>query len=117
MEGVQILNQFEVVTKYVFGWQSFWAGVLIGAIVGLVAAIIFGITECDWEAFGYGCLFLIPIMAAFVGILSGGVLVKEPVAQETRYEVSINEEVNMQEFMNKYEIVETRGSIYTVREK
>ena len=40
-----------------------------------------------------------------------------PAEYETHYEVSINEEVNMQEFMDKYEIVETRGSIYTVREK
>ena len=88
MDGVSILNEFEVVTKTVFSWESFWWGALIGAIFGL-----------------------------FFGLLGGFVLKPKPVEYETRYEVSINEEVNMQEFMDKYEIIETRGSIYTVREK
>ena len=51
------------------------------------------------------------------GLLGGSVIFPEPIEYETHYEVSINEEVNMQEFMDKYEIIETRGSIYTVREK
>ena len=41
----------------------------------------------------------------------------KPVEYETHYEVSIDETVNLQEFMEKYEIIETRGLIYTVREK
>ena len=41
----------------------------------------------------------------------------EPVEYETHYEVSIDETVNMQEFMDKYELIETRASIYTVKEK
>ena len=40
MTGVEILNQFEVVTKTVFSWESFWWGALIGAVIGLITAII-----------------------------------------------------------------------------
>ncbi len=116
MEGVQILNQFEVVTKEVFNWDTFLIGLGIGAAVGLVAAIIFGLTEGEWLAFFCMALVLIPILALFVGALSGVAWMK-PVAWETHYEITINEEVSMQEFMEKYEILETRGTIYTVKEK
>jgi hypothetical protein len=117
MEGVQILNQFEVVTETVFNWSAFWTGVGIGVVIGLIAAIIFGCSESDWLAFFVGCAVYIPLISLLLGGLSGAFLVRKPIAWETHYEVSINEEVNMQDFMDKYEIVETRGEIYTVREK
>lgn len=117
MDGVSILNEFEVVTKTVFSWESFWWGALIGAIIGFVIAVIFGLQEADWFAFFVGLSMFCTVLGLFVGLLGGFVVNPKPVEYETRYEVSINEEVNMQEFMDKYEIVETRGSIYTVREK
>ena len=117
MDGVTILNSFEVVTKTVFSWPAFWAGVIIGAVISLICAIIFGIIEGEWSAFFFELLFFTLLISPFIGLLSGKVICPEEVDWETRYEVSINEEVNMQEFMDKYEIIETRGSIYTVREK
>lgn len=117
MEGVTILNEFEVVTKTVFSWESFWGGVLIGALIGLISAIIFGLREADWEAFFLGLGIFVTILALFLGLMGGFVLSPKPVEYQTRYEVSIDENVSMQEFMSTYEIVETRGSIYTVREK
>ena len=117
MDGVTILNEFEVVTKTVFSWESFWWGALVGAIIGFGTAVIFGLQEEDWLAFFVGLGVFCTLIGLLVGLLVGGIGAPEPVEYETRYEVSINEEVNMQEFMNKYEIIETRGSIYTVREK
>ena len=115
MEGVQILNQFEVVTESVFSGQNFWIGLLVGAAAGLILAILFGIGEADWEAFLVACVISIPMLGAFFGLLCG--VKSEPIAWETQYEVLIDEEVNMKDFMDKYEIIETRGEIYTVREK
>ena len=117
MDGVSVINEFEVVTKTVFSRESFWQGVLIGAVVGLILAIIFGIKEQDWVAFFIGLGVFCTIFGLFLGLLGGFVLKRKPVEYETHYEVSINEKVNMQEFMDKYDIIETRGSIYTVREK
>ena len=117
MTGVEILNQFEVVTKTVFSWESFLCGALIGVGIGLILAIIFGLSEVDWLAFFIGVGVYCTLIGLFVGLLGGFVLVPKPVEYETHYEVSINETVNMQEFMDKYEIIETRGSIFTVREK
>ena len=117
MTGVHILNQFEVVTKTVFSWESFWWGALIGVIIGFITAGVVGLQEGDWLAF-FVCLGICcTVFVLIVGMLGGGVLMRKPVEYETRYEVSINENVNRQEFMDKYEIIETRGSIYTVREK
>ena len=117
MEGVTILNQFEVATKTTFNGESFWWSVLIGASIGLILSIIFGLQEQDWEAFFVGLGIFCTIIGLLVGLLGGFVVKPKPVEYETHYEVSINEEVNMQEFMDKYEIIETRGSIHTVREK
>lgn len=116
MDGVTILNEFEVVTRTVFNWEYFWWGALIGAGIGLIVATIFGLRENDWGAFFIGLGVFCMIIELIVGLISGCVAPK-PVEYETHYEVSINEEANMQEFMDKYEIIETRGLIYTVREK
>ena len=117
MEGVTILNQFEVVTKTVFNWESFWWGALIGACIGLLVAIVFGLAEGDWFAFFVGLGAFCTFFALFVGLFGGFALKPTAVEYETHYEVSIDEHVNMQEFMSQYEIIETRGSIYTVKEK
>ena len=117
MDGVIILNEFEVVTKTVFSWESFWWGALVGVIIGVVAAIIFGLQEADWCAFFVGLGAFCTFIGLLVGLLGGFVWKPQPVEYETRYEVFIDENVSMQEFMDTYEIIETRGSIYTVREK
>ena len=117
MDGVNILNEIEVITKTVFSWESFLWGALIGAVVGLILAIVFGLSEGDRFAFFTGLSVYCTIIGLFCGLMGGFVLKPEPIEYETHYEVSINEDVSMQEFMDKYEIIETRGSIYTVREK
>ena len=115
MEGIQILNQFEVVTEKVFNWNTFWIAFGIGAAFSLIVAILYGLSEQDWEAFFVAAVFNIFCVCFVAGI--GGGIDGKPVAYETNYEITINETVNMQEFMDKYEILETRGQIYTVREK
>lgn len=117
MQGVNILNEFEVITEYTFNWSVFWIGLLIGAVMGLIVATIFDCKECDWAAFAVGCAVFIPLLAILIAGFGSWILVPKPIAWETHYEVSITEEVNMIEFMETYEILETRGSIYTVREK
>ena len=115
MEGVQILNQFEVVTEKVFNWNTFWVAFGIGAVFSLIVAVLFGLSEQDWSAFFVALGFNVFCVCLVAGL--GGAVQSIPLEYETHYEVIINEEVNMQKFMDKYEIVETRGEIYTVREK
>ena len=117
MDGVTILNQFEVVTKTVFNWSAFWDGFLIGICIGLVVGILFGLSEDEWSAFIFMFIFAGLLAGGLFGFFFGNVVNPTPVESETHYEVTINENVSMQEFMDKYEIIENRGSIYTVKEK
>lgn len=116
MTGVEILNQFEVVTKTVFSWKSFWIGAILGAFLAIIVIACVMASDFYWECFGWMCLIAIPIVSIVLALIAGFLVAPTPVEYETHYEVSINEEVNMKEFMDKYEIIETRGSIYTVRE-
>ena len=117
MTGVEILNQFEVVTKTVFSWKSFWIGAILGAFLAIIVIVCVMASDFDWSDFGLMCAIFIPIVGIAFALFAGFLIGPTPTEYETHYEVSINEEVNMKEFMDKYEIVETRGSIYTVKEK
>ena len=117
MDGVTILNQFEVVTKTLFGWSACWGGAFVGVIIALFAGIIFGLQENSFLAFVFMFVTVCVIVSPLLGWFAGNRISPEPVEYETHYEVSIDETVNMQEFMDRYEIIETRGSIYTVKEK
>jgi hypothetical protein len=116
MEGVEILNQFEVVTKSAFNMQSFWITVgivtLIGAIIGV---FLFIFDECDCLVIS-SMLILFAVGGALIGILSG-ISFSTPTKYETRYQVTITDEVKMTEFNERYEILDQEGKIYTVREK
>ena len=116
MEGVQILNQFEVAVKTVFNWQYFWIGLISGFGVALILSILVGLSNVDWETFFVVCAILVPILGSITGLLCGEGH-RKPVEWETRYEVSINESVNMKDFMSKYDLLDTRGDIYIVKEK
>ena len=118
MEGIQILNQWEVVTKTQLSWDSFWTGAVIGFLIALFATIITVLTnDGDWSDFFVAMCTIGIIATVLIGLLWGGCIDATPVAWETRYEVIIGSEVSMSEFMDKYKILETRGSIYTIREK
>lgn len=71
MEGVQILNQFEVVTEPAFSWSNFWIGLVVGAGIGLVIAISFGISEGDWCTFLFALAISVPILGCVLGFISG----------------------------------------------
>ena len=120
MEGVNILNSYEVITKYIFNWKSFWIGFALGCIIVLLVIIaayrgnIRDMRNDIKELITCGLIVII-IASIVIGLISGH-LFSIPVDYETRHEVSINENVNMQEFMEKYEILETRGHILVVRE-
>lgn len=60
------------------------------------------------------------IAAAIFGMLFGGVvgsLAAAPAEYETQYKVTISDEVSMNDFLEKYGIVDQEGKIYTVVER
>ena len=115
MTGVEILAMEEVATA--FGW-NIW-----GTVFGfLVAALIFGLVGALVETAEGAESGLIVFIS---GTLIGGLLLGlafgstggEPTAYETQYKITVSDEVPMNEFLERYEIIDQDGKIYTVRER
>lgn len=116
MNGVDILAMEEVVAESAFNWPWFWIVVAVAGFITLIYTL--------WDVVsGYHHWLYIPTLTVFVmlvGAMFGcllGVVFGIPTKYETQYKVTISDEVSMTDFLNKYEIIETEGKIYTVREK
>ena len=116
MNGVEILNEYEVVTEQ-------QGNITVGIIVWcVVAVVVIGIGLYEWLS--CDCSWVIVPAFAVLGILYGvilgglfGGLFAKPVEYATEYEVRLSPQVSMLEFTEKYEIIEQRGQIFVVREK
>lgn len=115
MNGVEILSTTQVASEFAFNW--------IACIIGFV--IIFGFTlflgiytsnETNEKRFILLCLILGIICGSITGAIFGG-LFSTPTAYETHYKVTIDDSVSMNEFLDKYEILDQEGKIYTVKER
>ena len=116
MSGVEILTSNEVVVELLLNWKAFViAFVTILAFSIFVGFILSIVKDVDWIA-----LKIEIIVGALLGSFFGTVFGFElgiPVAYETQYKVTISDEVQTNSFLEKYEIVNQEGKIYTVREK
>lgn len=109
MPGVEILATGEGATAFEPNFPAFLFGlafcVIGGTIIGLRNK------EC-----GFGAA-----IGVFIGVLAGflvGVVVGvAEIEYYPTYKVTISDEVSMNEFMNKYEILNQDGKIYTVKER
>lgn len=116
MNGVEVLASNEVIVETLFNWKTF--GIAFGGILalGIFVGFIFSIIEdMDWTLLKIGIL---------VGVLFGGIIGTAigfgcgiPVAYETQYKVTISDDVQMNCFFEKYEVLNQEGKIYTVRER
>ena len=118
MVGVEILAMEEVVTATAFNWGIF--GIVGGAILG--AALLISLLICclsmwgfDGELFTWFCVLGVGIGTIF-GV-AAGTGNGTPVETETHYKVIISDEVSMNEFLERYEVVDQDGKIYTVVER
>lgn len=113
MTGVEILAMEEVVVEHVWNWNAYFITV---GVVALFCGLI-------------GLLFSSPmtmtqdlIVGVCVGIILGGIIgalpasITSPGVYETHYKVTISDEVSMNDFLKRYEILGQEGKIYTVRE-
>ena len=116
MTGVEILN-----TEIFYEMEvSMWLIPLLagcGLIAGLIVAII------EWFNYGFDidCIFLITtciLIGLFFGVLGTAYTASETdVVDHIEYKVTIDDSVSMNEFLDKYEILDQEGKIYTVKEK
>ena len=116
MTGVEILAVEEVAVTFSVGfdWLVFW---VVLAVVALLSTIIVGVglfEELGAWSFLFGWL-----PGLILGMILGAAVARnnQPLEYETQYKVIISDEVKMNEFLEKYEIIDQEGKIYTVRER
>lgn len=116
MAGVEVLAVEQIATKYAFNWSA-WAltlGIVLGFCLLVSIACKIG-SYIDWKTAIFIGLSLGVLFGGLIGLLPG--FTTKPIEFKDQYKVLISEEVSMVEFMEKYEIVEQEGRIYTIEEK
>jgi membrane protein YdbS with pleckstrin-like domain len=113
MNGVEILNEYAVYTSQV------WVAVV--GLLSLIGAIIFGIAFHNSEndkPLWINCIGMIVCMVTlftFAIIDNETNYLKE--YSHIEYKVTIDDSVSMNEFLDKYEVLDQEGKIYTVKER
>lgn len=115
MSGVEILSIIEK-PVLLFNEGAFGSTFFITVVIFLFIAIYLSITEDEWLYF--------PLFSAtgvlagvLLGLVAGGICCTESDEVEISYKVTVSEEVPLNEFLDKYEIIDQDGKIYTVRER
>lgn len=117
MSGIEILTSNKVAVAYEkFNWSNFWMTIAVVAFGALIVGLITGLDSGDG---------IIGVLAFILFLIIGGLIfgpiigcnTGEPIEYETQYKITIDDSVSMTEFLDKYEIVDQDGKIYTVRER
>jgi hypothetical protein len=115
MSGVEILSVIEE-PILLFNEEAFGITFFITLVVFFFIGSYMAITESEWIYF-----IAIPILGIIAGVLLGlmigGILAQKTDEVETTYKVIVSEEVSVNEFFDKYEIINQEGKIYTVKER
>lgn len=100
MEGVTILDAI----KDLPGWAS--AVILIGIMVSMFCGII-GFSIKDKIRYIFFAFSILGVVAIIIAIIT--------FSPEISYRVIVDDNVNMNEFFQKYELIRREGLIYVVR--
>ena len=110
MTGVEILSS-KIMYNTIL--PEYWIAIgLILAFTFICLTIYFYVNLNDWAAIL--CLILLVVS---VVIMCLGVISNKNSIDYIEYKVTIDDSVSMNEFLDKYEILDQEGKIYTVREK
>ena len=110
MTGITILNTIEVIgTEHI---------ALLSIIGGFIGCVLFGVLFIAFSDDGKiffawlnGIFWLISVCCMIAGLFSS------PNFHHYEYEVLIDEEVNLIDFYEKYDIIEKKGEIYVIKER
>ena len=110
MNGVEILSSETIYNTIL---PEYWLGIGLGCGFIFVLAMAFCFAN-DHIVLGLICIVL-AFGLAIVGSL-GGTLSQTDI-NYIEYKVTIDDSVSMNEFLDKYEILDQEGKIYTVKER
>ena len=112
MNGVEILSSTTIYNTFIPEW---WAGVGFLALIvgGLICVILCCYTK--YPASGVICLVLAACL--WCSLLYCAFSDNKNDINHIEYKVTIDDSVSMNEFLDKYEILDQEGKIYTVKER
>ena len=115
MNGVEILASQEIAFKFIYNWKVVWIWFGISFSVYLVIGILISLATKSGKD-----LLIAITLGTISGVISGalaGILSSTPTEYRTQYKVTVSDEVSMNEFLEKYEIIDQEGKILTIRER
>lgn len=110
MNGVEILRS-EIIYNTILPHWCLILG-LIGAVISIYVTIELFLNCYDIEPW----ISLVVAIAFIVAAILSGIPNKNNV-DHIEYKVTIDDSVSMNEFLDKYEILDQEGKIYTVKER
>lgn len=114
MNGVEILASEQVITQYGFSTATILIITFI-MTVAILGGVYLSIRDSDWKNLFFS------VVCGIIGSLFAGAFIQEftkvPLEYETQYKVIISDETLMNDFYNKYKVINQEGKIFTVREK
>ena len=116
MTGVEILSSKEVAIEFAFNWTAFWIITALCFVICLVV-YLFTIEECEVLPWTVAMIGIWIFISSLFGGLFGGVIAPIPAEYETHYQVIVDDSASMNDFLDKYEIIDTEGKILTIRER
>ena len=111
MNGVEILSESYQYESFI---NPIWIVIIgvIGLIIAIIGACTINYTKLQHVLFILAGLVIIGIIVCFTGAL---IETDEIIGIE--YKVTIDDSVSMNEFLDKYEIIDQEGKIYIVKER
>ena len=110
MNGVEILSQETIYNTILPEWC-----LTVGLVFGVVCIVI--ATRCFVDGYDIiAAIFLIIVVACVVVACLSGTHSKTDISH-IEYKVTIDDSVSMNDFIDKYEILDQEGKIYTVKER
>jgi hypothetical protein len=111
MDGVTVLNTYEEIIGHSWGWSP------LGIIVGIfgIAVIIFAYYAAI--AGSDASTLFISLPGVFLLLCGISISASTTPIYETHLQVIVDETCNINEFFEKYELIERQGEIYIIAEK
>ena len=116
MNGVEILS-----SQPIYQIEHLWWFILLGAGLGFLISLIGAIIDGVSLGFKWGHTILVLVGTAvgcFMGLVPAvAVEIKTDTIDYIEYKVTVDDSVLINEFLDKYEILDQEGKIYTVKER
>lgn len=119
MNGITILNSTEIVAKTALIWDAKCTVSLCVMLAGLLILLGMLWVSSKWSEQRFDVVLLIGSTLFVLGLVFTILFYKteNPIAYKTQYQVTVDDSVSLNEFLEKYTIISIDGKIYTVEEK